>query len=382
MSEQPACDTNGSMNIYFTATSTIKGDTHRYIKILTSIRGLKHTIVSGNQIISEKNLDNDAKKKPIDIFTREKERIDKADCIVAEVTNPSSGVGGEIVYALIHNKPVLALFYKDADNTLSPMIAGNPSNYLYLEHYDDDNIAIMLKRFFSQVTLMKKRKGKLIVIDGGDGSGKATQSELLSIYLKKHGAHIKNMDFPRYYSSFHGRVVGRFLNGEFGTLNEVSPYLASLAYALDRAGAKDEMDSWLSKGGIILSNRYATSSMAHQAAKLPEGKRKEFISWLDEMEYKVHKIPREDIVIYLYVPWKIGYDLTLKKDKRIYVNRKLDIAEADIHHRIESEKMYLKLSTERRNWVKIDCVSKQNRLLSKEIIHNKILTVLKNKHII
>jgi nucleoside 2-deoxyribosyltransferase len=164
------------MNIYFTATSTIKGDTLRYSKILAAIHRLNHTIVSGDQIVTEKTRSVDASKSAKFIFAREKERMDRADCIVAEVTNPSSGVGGEIVYALIHEKPVLALFYKDADNTLSPMIAGNPSDNLYLEHYEDDNIHIMLKRFFSQVSLMKKRKGKLIVIDGGDGSGKATQS--------------------------------------------------------------------------------------------------------------------------------------------------------------------------------------------------------------
>jgi dTMP kinase len=370
------------MNIYFTATSTVKGDTQRYKKILTAIRKIKHTIVSGDQIVSERIRALDSGKSPTFIFNREKERIDSADCIVAEVTNPSSGVGGEVVYALVHDKPVLALFYKDADNTLTPMIAGNPSDNLYLEHYEDDNLEIMLKRFFSQVSLMKKRKGKLIVIDGGDGSGKATQSELLSAYLKKRGEHVKYMDFPRYYRSFHGRVVGRFLTGEFGTLDAVSPYLASLAYALDRASAKDEMDTWLSKGGIILSNRYATSSMAHQAAKLPEEKRRDFIAWLDEMEYKVHKIPREDVVIYLYVPWKIGYGLTLKKESRNYMKGKLDIAESDMNHRKVTEAMYLKLAKERKNWILIPCVSKDGILLSKEIIHQAIVKSLKDKKIL
>ena len=370
------------MNIYFTATSTIKGDTQRYSKILTAIHRLHHTIVSGDQIVTEQTRKKDVDRSPGFIFAREKERMDRADCIVAEVTNPSSGVGGEIVYALVHDKPVLALFYKDADNTISPMIAGNPSDNLYLEHYEDDNLLIMLKRFFSQVALMKKRKGKLIVIDGGDGSGKATQSELLSAYLKKQGNHVKYMDFPRYYQSFHGRVVGRFLTGEFGTLDAVSPYLASLAYAFDRASAKDEMDEWLSKGGIILSNRYATSSMAHQAAKLPEEKRKEFISWVDEMEYKVHKIPREDIVIYLYVPWKIGSELTLKKESRKYVGGKLDIAEMDMKHRKETEHTYLKLAKERKNWMLITCVSTDGKLLSKESIHKKIVESLRDRHII
>jgi len=370
------------MKIYFTAAVTANGNQKRYKAILSSIKHLHHTITSGIQIITPELLKKEEKLTPEQIFQREKQRIESSDCLVAEVTHASSGVGGEIVYALVHDKPVLALFYKDAENTISPMIAGNPSDHLYLEHYEDDNITILLKHFFSDVVIQKKRKGKLIVIDGGDGSGKATQSALLQTYLEKQGKKVKYMDFPRYYSSFHGRVVGRFLTGEFGNLDQVSPYLASLAYALDRASAKEEMDTWLSHGGVLLSNRYATSSMAHQAAKLPTDKRKDFIAWLDEMEYKVHKIPREDIVVYLYVPWKIGYELTLKKEERKYAKGKLDIAEKDIHHRIESESMYLRLARERKNWIKIDCVGKDGTMLSKEAIHTAVVVGLQKRGII
>jgi len=370
------------MKVYFTAPTTIDGEATRYALIIRAIETLGHTVVSGKQIITPALLKADKQLTPEEIFVREKKRIEEADCIVSEVTEPSSGVGGEIVYGLVHNKPVLSLFYKDAENTLSPMIAGNPSEHLYLEHYEDDNIPIILKHFFDEVDTLRNRKGKLIVIDGGDGSGKATQSELLMQSLQKSGHSVKYMDFPRYYSSFHGRIVGRFLTGEFGNLDQVSPYLAALSYALDRASAKEEMDQWLSSGGILLCNRYATSSMAHQGGKLPEQKQKEFIEWLDEMEYKVHKIPREDIVIYLYVPWKIGYELTLKKEARRYTNGQLDIAETDMHHREVSEKMYLQLARERKNWITIDCVDADGTILSKEIIHEKIIVALKEKKII
>jgi len=373
------------MKIYFTAATTGDGndvEISRYKKLLSTLKRMGHTVVSGEQIVTPSLLEKDEKRTPEEIFQREKERIESADCILAEVTNPSSGVGGEIVYALVHDKPVLALFYKEVENLLSPMIAGNPSDHLYLEHYEDDNLSIKLKHFLDEVKTLKNRKGKLIVIDGGDGSGKATQSELLKTYLEKQGKKVKYMDFPRYYSSFHGQVVGRFLTGEFGSLDQVSPYLAALAYALDRASAKEEMDQWLTHGGVILSNRYATSSMAHQAAKLPEEKRKEFIAWLDEMEYKVHKIPREDVVVYLYVPWKIGYELTEQKANRKYSKGQTDIAEKDIHHRITSEEMYLRLARERKNWIKIDCVDAKGVLLSKETIHGKIIRALTEKHII
>jgi dTMP kinase len=369
------------MKIYFTAKTTGDGGKIRYKEILDAVTLLGHTIVSGAQIITPELLLEDKQKTPEEIFKREKTRIDEADCLIAEVTIPSSGVGGEVVYALVHNKPVLALFYKDAENHLSPMIAGNPSEHLYLEHYEDDNIPFVLSHFFTEVINLKNRKGKLIVIDGGDGSGKTTQSELLIDHLTKSGHKVKYMDFPRYYRSFHGRVVGRFLNGEFGSLDRVSPYLSALAYAVDRAGTKEEIDAWLSQGGILVCNRYATSSMAHQGARLPKEKQDEFIQWLDELEYKVHKIPREDVVIYLYVQWKIGYKLTLLKKERKYVNGQLDIAEKDMNHRRQSEDLYLRLARERKNWITIDCVE-NGKILPKEVIHQKILTALNERKII
>jgi dTMP kinase len=369
------------MNIYFTAAVTGEGIDSNNQNIISAIKSLCHHLVSGEQIINQKLLNKDQNLSPTEIFSRETAAINKSDAIIAEVTSPSSGVGGEIVYALVQNKPVLALFYQDAENLLSPMIAGNPSDHLYLEHYDDDNISLKVKNFLNEVGVLKKRKGRLIVIDGGDGSGKATQSELLKTYLITQEKQVKYMDFPRYYSSFHGRIVGRFLAGEFGALDSVNPYLASLAYALDRASAKEEMDDWLSAGGYIISNRYATSSMAHQAARLAVDKRMEFIDWIDELEYKVHRIPREDIVVYLYVPWKIGYDLTLKKNDRKYLKTKMDIAEKDMDHRRKAEEMYLNLVKSRKNWVMINCV-KNGEILPKKDIHELIVHVLMDKKLI
>lgn len=371
------------MKIYFTAATTNNGDfLHQEKAIVDTIKALGHTLTSGEQILDHELLEKDAAKSAEEIFLREKTAIESADCVVAEVTKPSSGVGGELVYALTHQKPVLALFYKDAPNELSAMIVGNPSDRLYIEHYEEDSLSIIIKHFFDQVSVDKNRRGKLIVIDGGDGSGKTTQSDLLVSYLTSQHIPVKSFDFPRYYRSFHGKTVGRFLSGEFGSLNDVSPYLASLAYALDRATAKEEMDAWLSRGGMIVCNRYATSNMAHQAARLPAEKRQEFIDWIDELEYKVHKIPREDMVIYLHVPWDIGMQLTGKKGDRAYLHgKKEDIAEADISHRKEAEEMYLSLSKKKRHWSMIECV-KDGAILPKEEIHKQVLSVLRQKKII
>lgn len=223
------------------------------------------------------------------------------------------------------------------------------------------------------------KKGKLLVIDGGDGSGKTVQTKLLTDYLDNSKIPYKVYDFPRYYSSFFGKTVGRLLTGEFGTLSSISPYLASLVFAMDRASVRDEMLETLNKGEIIISNRYVTSNMAHQGARFDKlAEQKKFLDWLTELEYKINKLPKENIVIYLYVPWQIGLKLTLKKEDRQYAKGlKLDILEADIDYRKRVEKMFLKLCRNNKHWYKINCV-KKGKLLHKREIHQQIVSLLKS----
>lgn len=372
------------MNIYFTASTSNDGTFRdHYKKIITYIKKSGYHLLSGEQTINRQLLKKDKELSDKKIFKREKLLIDQADCVIAEVSLPSHGVGGEIVYALIHDKPVLGLVFENHEDTISPMLEGNPSDNFFFEHYTFGKLPYILKEFLLHVEAVKKRKGKLIVVDGGDGSGKTTQAHLLMEYLKKHTMLAKYMDFPQYYSSFHGKTVARFLRGEFGTLDQVSPYLAALAFAVDRASVKNEMDDFLKKGGYIIANRYATSSMAHQAAKfMQKNDQEEFLKWEYEMEYKVHKIPKEDIVIYLYVPWQYGISLTKKKGNRAYLQGKSeDIHESNLSYRQAVESMYLALVRRYPHWVMITCVE-DNKVLSPQAIHKKILTVLLRKNIL
>jgi len=372
------------MKVYFTASTSFDGEYRaNYIKIIDLITKNNCTIISGKQIISENLLNKDQSIPKRKIFEREKQLIDEADCVIAETTKPSHGVGGEIVYALIKNKPVLALVTQDTEDRISPMLAGNPSENLFLEFYNLDNLAYKTKNFLSHISNLKKRKGVLIVIDGGDGSGKTTQAKLLVDYLKKKNAPVKYVDFPQYYNSFHGKTVAKFLRGEFGRIDEVSPYLASLAYALDRASVKNEMEDFLNQGGVIVANRYATSNMAHQSAKFKnKNQQEEYLKWVYELEYKIHKIPKENIVIYLHVPWQIGISLTKNKSVRHYLHgENTDIHEKDLDYRQAVENMYLKLSSKFKHWYKIESVS-DNKILSPQKIHQKILELLKKKYLI
>lgn len=225
------------------------------------------------------------------------------------------------------------------------------------------------------------KKGKIIVIEGGDGSGKATQSKLLIEYLEKNSIPHAYLDFPN-YSSFYGKLVGKFLRGEFGDLDSVSPYLASLTFALDRLSAKDTIENHVKEGKIVVMNRYATSNMAHQGSKISdETKRNEFLEWLEELEYTTNQIPREDAVIYLSVPWQEGSKLTKLKGDRAYLNgKKEDIHEASENHRKDTEAIY-KILAKKRSWITIRCME-NDTMKSKEQIHDEIIEVLKDHKIV
>ncbi len=370
------------LKIYFTASAPTNSQSKLIYKKIIRLLGGSH-ILSGKQFTDKKAIKADSSLTPEEIFVRQKNKIEKADLVIAEVTDPSLGVGGEIVYALTHDIPVLALAAEESEDKLTPLIAGNPSDNLYLEHYNKENIKYRISEFLSHIKKLNRQKGLLIVIDGGDGSGKTTQSKMLVDYLKKNKYLVTYIHFPRYYSSFHGRTVAKFLRGEFGTIDQVSPYLASLAYALDRASMKDEMERFMQKGGIIVTDRYAPSNLAHQGSKfLNEKDRNDYLEWDYELEYKVHKIPKEKIVIYLHVPTKTAIDLASKRGERAYLaGKRKDIHEDSAEHLKRTEEMYMLLSNKFPHWEVIDCAY-HGKLKSKEEIHKMILKILNGKKII
>jgi len=224
-------------------------------------------------------------------------------------------------------------------------------------------------------------EGKLIVFEGGDGSGKTTQTQLLLKYCEERNIPHAYLDFPN-YSSFFGKLVAKFLRGELGNLNQISPYLASLPFSLDRASASKTLQKYLDEGRIVIVNRYVSSNMAHQGSKFEnEGDRNEFLKWVDELEFEVNKIPREDLVLYLHVPWQVAIELSKQKSNRHYLNGKKDIQEADLNHRQKTENLYKSLTSTNSHWETISCVE-NGTILPKEIIHKKITDVLKKRGIL
>lgn len=221
------------------------------------------------------------------------------------------------------------------------------------------------------------KKGKFIVIEGSDGSGKKTQTDLLIKRLKEKKIKTSYFDFPQYYTSFFGKMITRYLNGEFGTADEVSPYLASILYAGDRFEASEKIRDDLDNGKYIISNRYIQSNMAFQTAKIRlKSEKKKFLNWLEKIEYEIFKIPKADLVIYLYVPYKIGQELVDKKGKRKYSKQQRDIHERDGDFLCRVEKEYLNLAETRKEWQIINCIE-NGKILSREKIAEKVYAIVK-----
>ena len=196
-------------------------------------------------------------------------------------------------------------------------------------------------------------RGKLIVIEGIDGAGKGTQAELLARAFQQRGIPFVRFGFPKYESSF-GRLIARFLNGEFGPLSAVDAHFSAMLYAGDRFEAKPELEAALNSGQTIVTDRYIASNLAHQAARVAAERRSEFISWLRQLEYGIYGLPAEDLVIYLRVPAQEGHRLVGLKSARSYTAKRRDLQESDLLHLEEAARVYDQLAQEP-NWVTVDC---------------------------
>ena len=184
--------------------------------------------------------------------------------------------------------------------------------------------------------------GKLIVFEGTDGSGKATQSELLCRRLEEEGHPFRKITFPR-YGKPSAAMVEEYLHGNLGKHpGDVNAYAASLFYAMDRyASWKQDWGTFYEDGGLIVADRYTTSNAVHQASKLPEGERKAYLDWLFDLEYRLLGLPAPDMVVYLDMPTELTEKMMRKREAA-------SGTQADIH---EQDKAYLRRCRENANEV-------------------------------
>lgn len=216
--------------------------------------------------------------------------------------------------------------------------------------------------------------GKLIVIDGIDGSGKGTQVSLLVKKLKSKGVKAEALDFPQ-YQSFFGQLIGRYLLNEFGRL---SPYVASVLYAANRFEFKDKLMKMREQGRVIVLNRYVSANQIHQASEIKsKSKRDAFVKWIARMEYEIFGLPRPDLTIFLKVPPKVAVSMIAQKTHRArkYAKgAKMDLLESDLEHQTKALHQSFQLAKSSKAYL-IECVS-NNKILSKEEISQKIWQVV------
>lgn len=224
-------------------------------------------------------------------------------------------------------------------------------------------------------------RGKFIVIDGTDGSGKATQVALLKERLTKEGYKVAVADFPEYENNFFGKFVGHCLTEQYYRFIDTHPKIASVLYAADRWESKEKIEDWLKKGFVVISNRYVSANQIHQGGKIKSpSKRKKFIAWLDEMEYGVFKIPKPDLTLYLSLPLSVILNLIKEREsskmKRKYLKKHKDVHENDVAFLENSRKSAMWLPKILKNFVKIDC-AKKGDILSREEINEMVYKEVK-----
>ena len=217
--------------------------------------------------------------------------------------------------------------------------------------------------------------GKLIVFEGTDGSGKATQSKLLFERLQREGVDCRKLNFPR-YGEKSAALVELYLGGAFGSHpDDVNAYAASTFYAVDRyASYKQDWGPFYEAGGLVIADRYTTSNAVHQASKLLPGERKGFLEWLFDLEYGKLGLPKPDLVLYLDMPTEITEKMMRSREAATGTH-------ADIH---EQDEAYLKSCREAAREIVKDCgwtvihCAKGDAPRTVEDIHNEVYKTVKS----
>ena len=217
--------------------------------------------------------------------------------------------------------------------------------------------------------------GKLIVIEGTDGSGKSTQFKKLTERLQAEGLIFKTLVFPQ-YSEPSSALIRMYLGGEFGTKpSDVNAYAASAFYAVDRyASFKKDWGNWYDQGGVIISDRYTTSNAVHQASKETPENRPEFLRWLYEFEYEKLGMPRPDLTIYLDVP--TDFTEKMMRSREASTNTKADIHEKDMSYLATCREMG-RTASQYYGWKVIPCV-RDDEMRSIEDIHQELYALVKS----
>jgi dTMP kinase len=232
-------------------------------------------------------------------------------------------------------------------------------------------------------------QGKFFVLEGVDGSGKATQAKLLAEALRAKGYQVQKVDFPQYGKTSAG-LVENYLKGVYGSAQEVGPYRASVFYAVDRYDLGFQIRQWLDEGKMVVADRYVASNIGHQGGKLIDSKKAwdKYIDWLHHLEYKLFSIPKPDYTFILKISPELSMQMSNKitdkekqKRRNTYLgsHKKQDIHEADRKHLANGLKSYVAISKKYPKEYKIIECEQKGSFLPVDIIHQKIVTLIESK---
>ncbi|MDR3168207.1 MAG: deoxynucleoside kinase [Candidatus Peribacteria bacterium] len=221
-----------------------------------------------------------------------------------------------------------------------------------------------------------KTKGNLIVIDGTDGSGKHTQTELLGTNLRALGCTVETISFPQYGKKSAGPTEN-YLNGLYGSAAEIDAYQASVLYAVDRFDASFQIRQWIAEGKIVITDRYVSANMGHQAGKIQNlSERDHYLAWIEHFEYEIMNIPRPDINIFLYVDPELARSLALQVGK-VNMDKTKDIHENSAEHMRNASNAFKYVAT-KYGWITIDCTH-STQMKSREEIASEITKIVQQK---
>jgi len=217
----------------------------------------------------------------------------------------------------------------------------------------------------------------LVVFEGIDGSGKGTHAARLRERMEAAGISCGLISFPRYQSTFFGSRIGEFLNGDFGALSDLDPFLISLLYAGDRMESQTRLQELRNEHAAVILDRYVPSNIAHQSARRTGAARETLRQWIEQIEYRIFELPQPDLVILLDIPVEFSQELIRRKQQRSYTERVTDLQESDPAYLQEVRNVYLQLAATQPNWITVPVVS-QSSLRSLEELQNEIWQMVRS----
>lgn len=220
----------------------------------------------------------------------------------------------------------------------------------------------------------------LVVIDGIDGAGKGTLTRELLARARAEGIDAASLAFPRYDETAFGKLIGQYLNGRFGELDEVPVRFAALLFAGDRFESRDKLAALLAQHKLVILDRYVSSNIAYNAAKLPAAEQAEMIAWIEETEYETFALPRPDLTVLLATKPDTADELVARKDQRSYTEATRDLHEADGGYMEKVAAVYAAMAKAGgEGWLSVDPLDQAGGLRPPEAIADEVWQAIAKK---